>query len=422
MTLTDALDLALKNDPGLASAQLAVRTGDLQVREAYSAAMPQVSVSGQITRAMVSPALFVPGLGNMRFNLANDYAGDITLQQPIWLAGKVGLGLKAAKTYKKIARKALVQNRAQLKSDIIRDYFWLVLTRAVVDVTSESITLANRHAEMVKRMLDVGLSSEFDYLRAQVAIKTLEPDLAQAQQNASLAEIRLLDRLGLQPGINLVPIDQLLESDLALEKPVGNTPDEAFTSALNNRSELEIFALREELNSIAISAEERSLYLPNLFFILNYRRQAQQDVVDIANTYWVEGFNWMLSMNVPLFDGFATQARIQQKKIDLRKSQLDRLQLEQGIRLEVNNAVGDIKRTRKQVASQKAAEQLAEKAHEIAIIRFDQGVGTELDVLDAQLSLKNARLGLLQGLFERRIAEAEYARIVDNDDTYPGGN
>ena len=149
---------------------------------------------------------------------------------------------------------------------------------------------------------------------------------------------------------------------------------------------------------------------------MNYQREAQQDVFELPKTYWSESFTWTFQASIPLFDGFATQSRVQKAQIDLRRVSLQRLQLEQGIRLEVTNAVTELHRAEEQVASHKATVELAEKAFRIAQTRYEQGVGTELEVLDSQLSLKSVRLGYLQGLYDLRVAEAEYARIVENDD------
>ena len=442
LSLNRALELAEQNDLPLAIARLEVETGDATVREAVSAALPKITASTTAMRHMVIPTMYFPKIGfelpviddetsdtsyipinfggsRSPIGPPNDIATDITLQQPIWLAGKVGMALKAARLYRQIARDALTGSRARLKSDVIREYFGLVMVREVVKVTKESYLQATRHAETVERMFNVGMASEFDLLRAQVEVKSLEPQIALSEKNAELARLSLCNRLGINPEDSVVLTDKLGNDN---DNPETAAYPEAFDAALGIRPEFKIFQLREDLEKISIKAESRNIYWPNLFFGLSYRRNAQENSFsDMSDVLWPETFTWTVNMQIPLFDGFATPAKVQKARIGLRKTMFERMQLEQGVRLEVSNAICELKRTHDQLNSFRAAMELAERASRIAQTRYEEGVGTELEVLDAQLSLHSAKLGHLQGLYDLRIARAEYARIVENDTDFGGG-
>ena len=250
-------------------------------------------------------------------------------------------------------------------------------------------------------------------MRAQVAVKSLEPELSNVKKTAQLAEVMLINRLGLDPKTSLMLDGNLTASPASTAFP---SAADAYRQALTNRAEFTLFDFQHQLRTIAMKVEKRSLYLPSLYFIMNYRRQAQQDIFDIGGTGWSESFNWILQMDIPLFDGFATNAKVQKAEIDIRRIALQRMQLEQGVRLEVTNAISELQRATDQLSSREATVEMAEKAHKISQTRYEQGIGTELEVLDAHLALKNARLGQLQGYYDLRVAEAEYARIVENDD------
>ncbi|MCF7810715.1 TolC family protein [bacterium] len=420
LSLEDALALAEKNDLSLASARLDVETGDATVREATSAALPKINLSTTAMRHMVVPTMYLPpsmlppGSPNrIEVTPPSDITSQATFQQPVWLAGKVGMALKAARTYRQIARDALEMNQARLKSDVIREYYGLALVLEVVQITSNAIDIARQHGETVKRMYDVGMASEFDYLRAQVEVKSLEPQLITAQKNADLARIAFCNRLGFPSDTKLILTDELNPQHLSvsiLEYP------EACRAAFGIRPEFAISDKREQLDKISIKAEQRSIYWPNFVFAAAYQRQAQErKFPDMMDVYWSETFTWTLNMSIPLFDGFATSANIQKAKIGLRRTKIERMQLEQGIKLEVSMALNELKHADEQVKSLETALKLAERAHSIAETRYEQGIGTELEIQDAQLSLHQSKLGYLQGLYDQRIARAEYARIVEND-------
>jgi len=430
LTLLDALKLAERHDPSLASARLDVEAGDAQVREAISAALPKISADGTVMRHMVVPTTFFPfsmskddtggislgGPERMAMAPPNDVTASLSMQQPLWLAGKIRLGINAAKTYRRIARDALSGSRAGLKSDVIREYYGLALSREVIKVTQEAYDQTARHAETVRRMLEVGMASEFDYLRAQVEVKSLEPELARARQMEGLAKTAFCNRLGLDPYDTLILVDELARP---VEPPEIPELKPVYSIALGVRPEFRVIDLREEMDKINIKAEKRSIYWPNFVFGLNYRRQFQEkSFSDMPDAVWPETFTWTVNIQIPLFDGFATSAKIQNARIGLRKTGLERLRLEQGVRLEVTQALSELRRSFDQVVSQKAALELAEKALEISRTRYEQGVGTELEVLDAQLAHHRASLGYLQGLYDLRVARAEYARIVGNDDDF----
>jgi outer membrane protein TolC len=364
---------------------------------------------------MVAPESNIPGFGKVRFSTYNSASAGLSLQQPLWLAGKVGMALDAARTYRKIARAALTAGRSSLKSEVIKEYFGLLLAREVERVTAATIDQTSRHADMVQKMFEVGMASEFDQLRAQVEVKSLEPQLERARQGAELAHLALKNRLGVNPEDELVLSESLEESG---DTSFFSDPGQAFSAAVSTRPEFKIMNYQDILNGISLKAEKRSIYWPNFFLGLGLSSQASEDKLNYvaSGDSWTHSATWTVAMQVPLFDGFATSAKIQQARIGIRRAKLNRLLLEQGVRMEVSATLSELRRASKQVASQRTGVELAEKALGIARTRFEQGVGTELEVQDAQLALHGAQIGHLQGLFDLRVAQAEYSRVVENDD------
>lgn len=419
LTLQDALQLAEQNDPGLSKAKLEVEAGDARVKEAYSAAMPRLNAEAMFMRYMVLPKMYLefPGAPPMWITMGQNHSmtADITLTQPIWLAGKVGLALDAAKTYSKLARSLETTNRSQLKANVIKEYYGVQLAREMLTVTKEAQEQAKRHTTIVEQMFTAGMASEFALLQAQVGLGTIEPEVARAEQAVRLAELAFINRLGLDPGTEINLAEKLtdIQPD-GWQAPAGDPLD----IARKKRSEFDMMDLQKDLYTISMKVNQRSLYLPSFFFVTNYHREASQDKFDLGGSVWTERFNWLVQVSVPIFDGLATPAKVQQDKIMLRKIEVDRLQLEQGVRLQVTATLTELKRAADQARSSKATVDLAERAHSIAQTRFEQGVGTETDVQDARIALQNARLGYLKGIYDLRVAQAEYAMVVENDTNF----
>ena len=158
LTLKKAFELAGKNDPALINARLDVEAGDAEVDQASAARFPVITASGSMSRFMVAPTTFIPSFGNVRFVPILDYTADLTLQQPLWVAGKINLGRQAAKTYRKITRTSISTNSAAIKSQIVQDFYGLMLARELVNLTQESMDQAERQAQTVERMYNVGVN------------------------------------------------------------------------------------------------------------------------------------------------------------------------------------------------------------------------------------------------------------------------
>jgi len=339
----------------------------------------------------------------------------MSLDQPLWLGGKVGLAVQAAQTYRKIAREGHAAARAQLKSIVIHDYFGLALARKSLEVVEETYEQAGRHVNTAEQMFNAGAASQFDLLRARTNHRLIEPEIARARQAVAVAETNLRNRLGLDPDSRIILTDEVAIGAVSTRLGL----KEALFSARESRPEFRQMDLNYDLRSLALKVEERSLYWPNFFLNVTYQLQASHDhIAEVGPPDWSRGLRFQIVASVPLFDGFATEWRIEKARLALRRVELMQRQLEEGIRLEVTALLAERQRAAESVASSHAAVELAVKAFEIAELRFAQGVGTDLEVQDARLALSNARLGMLRSEYDLRVADAEYDRAVRSDQNF----
>ncbi|MFN3821593.1 MAG: TolC family protein [bacterium] len=413
LSLKEALELAEKRTITLQLAQMDVEEGDATVREAYASAMPSISLNGVIGRYFIAPETYIPAFHmRVKFFPTNDITSQVAFQQPIWLGGRVGLALQAAKVYRQLARFNLQAEKSRVKSSVIREYFGLSLSRQLVKLMEESYEQAERHRQIAEEFYQQGLISQYDLLRAQTAVKSLEPEVERARQVALLAETTLKQRLGFPSSERIIPLDSLAEPDQSETLPISLALERAY----EQRPEFRVADLNFRLREIALKVEERSIYWPNFFLNIHYQwRVAEDRFRDIAPPRWSNEFRGQVVMSLPLFDGWATSARVQKAKLGLRRAYLQKEQLSNGVELEITQVLSELQRAQKQVESQKVALKLAEKAYQIALERYEQGVGTELEVQDARLARDKARLGYLQGLYDLRVAQAEYQRSVSGD-------
>jgi outer membrane protein TolC len=415
LTLNEAFELAEQHDAGLESARMDIHEGDLAVDEATSGALPDLTLTGSTSRFVVAPSSVIPFMGNqrVRFTPVNDASMSLSLSQPLWLGGKLGLALDAAEAYRDLTRVSYLTSSAKLKKQVVQEYYRLALAEEIVQVAQATWDLALKHAERSGQLFVVGMISEFDLLRAQTEAKTLEPEVMRARMGRDLALTVLRNRLGIDPTTEVLLVDSLGGGD-------GSSHPQEFEQALSQarsqRSEFQALDLQTNLRQIGLKIEERSIYWPNVFFNMSYQVQAQDDhYYNMEPSKWISAVRWGIVASVPLFDGWAAKARVEKARLGLNRLELTKRTVLEGLRLEVTTALSEWDRASRQVSIQREALALALRAFKIAEIRFEEGAGTEMEIQDARLAWSRAKLGWLQGQYDLRVAEAEYRRVVEND-------
>ena len=130
---------------------------------------------------------------------------------------------------------------------------------------------------------------------------------------------------------------------------------------------------------------------------------------------WNRSSNVMVTLNWTIFDGFATRGKVRQAKVDLHQSRLDNSQLRNTIRLEVRDALGNVSEASQRVAALGETVDQARRGVNIAEVRYRNGVGTQLEVLDAQVALTQARVNRITAIHDLAVAVAELRRAVGRE-------
>jgi outer membrane protein len=119
-----------------------------------------------------------------------------------------------------------------------------------------------------------------------------------------------------------------------------------------------------------------------------------------------------LKLSIPIFDGFARGARVQQAEIDMEKAKLTKLKTEDGLKIQLVQAELNMKEAKQRVDAQKESVQEAEKALTIAESRYDNGIGTQLEILDTQSALVQTQVSYSQAIYDYLVAKAEWDNVA----------
>ena len=413
LSLRDCIQLALKKNPSYLSATKQIDVAVAREHEALGGFLPQLNLQGSYTwlekvMTVEMPPLFrFPGMPakpqRIKLDFTLDYQGQVTLTQPLFTSGRLWHAYKQARLAAKLAREKVRQTRQETILQVSKSYYGCLLADEFVRVSRQAVDVASRHLKSVKDRRAVGMATDFDVLRAQVQLSNLEPQLAKAENGQRLAYLGLKDLIGLdsKTPIALVDTFSYRRPDLPVES--------AIQLALERRPEVRQMELQRQMGvqmlKLAKANDDPMLALQGNYSFRN-------DKFTLDRHQWDDFYTVNVVLSVPLFDGFQTHAKVSQARSQLTSIELAEEALKRGIRLQVRQAYSKFEEAEKRLNSQRTNVQQARESVRIAEASYQQGMLTNLEVISAQLALKQAETNWSQALYDCSVAAVEIQRAI----------
>jgi len=414
LTLADSLRYALEHNPAIAQARERIREQQGIVLEVRAQQIPNLALSGDISaNDKELSGSFPPqnrnwGMGVQATQLLYTGGGALASSRSARLAVQAAeLELQA------IANEALLAVRTL--------FYSALLAKEQVAVQEENLKLLEEQLKDAQSRFAAGSVSNFEVLRAQVALANGQPDLITARNDYRIAIEELRRALGVpriatpaQGPTSLPP----LAGQLALENAAAQAADEAnlvasLSAARANRPEIQRLAKLAQSGEHQVVAA-RSGYLPRLSAFGRYDWQSGG-----PSSGWSDrrdGWTAGLQTQWAVFDGRATAGRTAQAKSRLVQTRLALEETELAIDVEVRRAHSSLTEATELVsASAKVVEQ-ADEALRLARVRYAAGTATQLDVLTSQVELTRARLNQWQSIYRYNVALATLRQATGTPD------
>ncbi len=403
LDLKTALAFALDNNFAIRQARERIRQQDGVVVEVRAAEIPNVTGTGLYSRNDT-------GLSSSSFGASDrNWTYSVRATQLLFAAG----GTKANVQSQQIARAAAVLAMQAAINDAlfgVRTQFYTVLVdRERIKVQERNIDLLKRQLQDVKNRYEAGTVSNFEVLRAEVALANAQPALIRARNDYRTAIEELRRVLGFTNAAEntLAKIPEFVGTlDFV---PVAYDLKSAILSARDNRPDLQRLRKLEEAADQAVIAR-RSNYYPNLSAFGSYDWRKSPASNDFGDT--LHGWTFGLQSTWNIFDGRATAGRVVQAKSLLEQSRLASGEAQLSVDVDVRRAVSALQEaTELAEASKKVVEQ-AEESLRLANARFSAGSATQLDVFQSQLDLTTARLNQIQAFYSFNVAAAQLRKAM----------
>jgi TolC family type I secretion outer membrane protein len=413
LSLADALNTALSQNAALLEAKSDLEAQHGIVIQTRAVALPTLKASGQYSDEEITLLQEFPFPGATTFPLPHqNWNSGIQLVQNIYMGGRMVAAIRAADATQKQAVANYQTALANTLLNVRIAYYDVLLAAQQIVVHEASVKLLQKELEDQQHRFDAGTVPRFNVLRADVAVANERPNLISARNSYRISKNNLVNLLGYN-----LPRDVWENIPLELTDAFDTSPypvnlPEAIQQALGRRTEL--VALRQDVKLQDLNiVNAKSGYKPTVSLFGGYNWVNSQFSTDPRDEF--NGWNAGAQLSWNWFDGLLTQGKIKQAQAQFAKAKTTLEDQQRQIELQVRTAYSDFLQARETLESQRKVQEEAEEALREANARADAGTGTQLDVLDSQTSLTQARTTQVQAEHDYVAARARFERAIAAD-------
>lgn len=420
-SLKQAIDYALLNNVNVKNAQSDTKSANARVGEIRAIGLPQISAQAQLLHNIeIQNVILEVGAGpsfggdpdapqppvgtpySFPFQLKNNGSVALNVNQLLF-DGSYFIGLKAASTYKELSQKTLTQSKIGVTEAVTKAYYGVLINRERLGLLNTNINRLDTLFSETKAMYDNGFVEKIDVDRIEVQRNNLVTEKQKVERLADLSLYLLKFQMGLRMNDIVVLTDSLdAESIENINIQSSNNFD------YNQRIEYSTLQTQKELAYLDIR-NNRMGYLPQLaaFGTFGYNPASTKLSNITQSERWIDYSFVGLQLNIPIFDGLNKHYKIQQAKLAYEKTQQSTALLQNSIDLEIQQASVTLTNSLESLKSQKRNLDLAQEIVRVTRIKYQQGVGSNIEVINAEADFKEAQTNYYAALYDAYIAKVD---------------
>ena len=394
ITLDEAIEIALSESNTIKIAEMTIEKTGYAQKGAYSALYPNISASGSYQRTLKKQVMSMEFMGEEQsfpVGTNNNVSAGLSAAMPL-VNAQLWQSLKLSALDVELAIEQARSSRISMVSQVKQAFYAVLLAKEAYSVYKEVYDNAQKNFEDVEKKYKVGKASEFEYLRAKVNSNKAEPEVYSAENAVVLAIWQLKAIMGVDLATEIDVIGAL--SDYANEMTVSLASSE--TVSFENNTNLLQLQLQDEMLSRTIKMTKYQ-YIPTLSASFSYNYMAMGNTFDMNwNPYSVVA----LSLNIPIFDGFAKHNNIRQyqKTQDILRLNIE--DVERNLNIALENYRDKMNTSVKRYTAAETTLEMAQKSYNISEKMYELGKATLVELNDAQLALTQAQLTMSQAIYQ----------------------
>lgn len=413
-SLEQCVDYAQANNVQVKNALLTIDAQVQTNREIAAAAFPSISTStGAVDYTKIPTSLlpaqifggpagtFIPVQFGTKFNA--NYGANF---QQLLFDGQVFVALQARATSLEMQKRSAAVTQENIKANIYKIYYQLAASKTQLNILDANIARLNTLAHDAQIMYKNGFAEKLDVDKVNVQLNNLETEKLKANNSVAIGYMGLKMLMGM-------PVkDSLVLTDVINERSLTNDVLAENDFQYNVRKDFQYLSTVKKMNEFNVKRYQLSK-LPTISMGGSYSKNAQRSVFD-----FFQGGNWfttsLINMNIslPIFNGFATDARIKRTKIELKQTENQLEYLKNNIDNEIAQAKLNYMSSVATVQFQRKNMELAENVYQQTKKKFEAGTGSNTEISAAQSDLVSAQNNYMNALYAALIAKVDLLKAT----------
>ncbi|MBK0403352.1 TolC family protein [Adhaeribacter sp. BT258] len=409
-SLKQAIDYALQNQERIKIAQNETKIANARIGEIRSFGLPQVNIGAEVGNNFIPQSTFLPAeiFGGpagqfLPVEFTPKYTGSAAISaSQLLFDGSYLIGLKAASTFSQLSQKQLQQTEIEITEQVSKAYYTVLVSQARRELLTANLSRLDTLLKQTIQMQKNGFAEKLDVDRLTVTYNNLNIEQQKTDRLIELSEMLLKFQMGMNQKEPITLTDELANVEVDLNK----VKVENFNYA--NRIEYSILETQRDLATLDIR-NIKAGYYPKLALNARYGGNMANNLFSAVT----KPDNWLsfgyvgLGLQIPVFDGLSKHYQTQQAKLRLENAKHGLKLTEQSIDLQLNSSSANLTNALQQLESQKQTMALAEDIARVSKIKFQEGVGSNLEIINAETDLREAQTNYYAALFDALIAKVD---------------
>ncbi len=419
--LADCINYAYSHQDSVVNAGLDVKSAEYKIKETIGTGLPQINGTASFTDYIKPPvtvgnlSFFTTGVNDPTLPLTafpfgavklnNTYSAQLT---QLLFSGTFIVGLQAVKTYKELYQRSLVRTRIQTNVNVTKAYYQVLVSNEQVKLLDANINQLKQQLDQTTQQNKQGFVEKIDVDRLTVQYNNLVTNRENVVRSLVLNYELLKFQMGMPIQKELSLLDKL--EDVDLNQQLVGTADSSF---YHKRIEYDLLETNLKLNQLDVKAK-KAAYLPT--FSANagladvFQENQYKFLYNHAYPYSYVG----LTLNIPIYSGGQRLNQVRESQINVEKARNDLYDVKNALSLQVSSAQIGFTNSIQSLNNQKRSRELAQEVLRVSTIKYQQGVGSSIEVTQAETDVQNADNQYIQALYNSLISKVDLDKALGN--------
>jgi outer membrane protein len=410
--LEQSINYAYEHQTGLLNAALDQKIADAKVKETIGIGLPQINGTADFRDFLKVPTSLLPGeffnkpgtYIPVKFGVKYNSSIGASINQLLF-DGSYIVGLQASKTYKELSQKAFTRSKIETNVAVTKAFYMVLVSNKRIALLDANIAQLKGQLKQTQALFDNGFAEKIDADRLRVLYNNLTTEKENVLRSLELGITMLKFQIGMPIEDNLT-LNGSIE-DVKLDKNMIASDSTAYKS----RVEYSLSETQLKLNKLDLK-RYKAQFLPSLSAFGNGSYQFQnnnfKDLYDQSFPTVIVG----LQLNVPIFSGLQKIQRVRQAEYAVLKANNDLFKVKNSLNFDIKNSMTTYNNSINSLDNQQRNLDLANEVLRVTKIKYEQGVGSSIEVTQAQTSLKEAENNYINSLYDALISKVDTERAI----------